>query len=103
MDKKIALISLLFSFSVYSYTHNIEMQGMKFKPDKITVKKGDDIVFTNKESMQHNVVSPQNKIRSPFLKKGDTFKIKAEKLGKIDYYCEPHKAMNMKGVINVEK
>ena len=80
----------------------IAIEGMKFVPDSIRVKKGDAVEFTNLSAYMHNVVSPANKIRSPFLKKGDTFRYNADKVGIIEYYCEPHKAMGMKGKIIVE-
>lgn len=99
LSKAVAAVSLLFSITIFAYTHTVEMQGMKFVPDITKAKVGDTIEFTNKTNMLHNVVSQNPKIRSPFLKKDEKFKLKIEKKGKIEYYCEPHRTGGMKGVV----
>lgn len=102
MNKKLFLLSFFMSFTLWAAVHNVEMKGMKFVPDNINAKIGDTVIFTNKENMLHNVVSPENKIRSRFLKKGEKFEHKITEKNDIIYYCEPHRTMGMKGKINVK-
>lgn len=95
-------LSLVFFNEVFSSTYHIKMVDMSFVPNKLTIKKGDTVIFTNKSNMFHNVVSPEHKIRSKLLKKDEKFEYKFEQKAKVNYYCEPHKAMGMKGEIVVE-
>ena len=97
------LLLFLFSTSIFAETFNVEIVNMKFNPSLIKAKTGDKVIFTNKMSMLHNIVSPESKIRSPFLKKDEKFTINITKKDKIMYFCEPHKAMGMKGIIEVKK
>lgn len=84
-------------------THQVEInQKMQFVPATLTIKAGDTVVWTNKSSMLHNVVSSPIKMRSKMLKKGDKFEFTFKQVGLVDYICEPHRA-HMKGKVKVEK
>jgi len=95
------VLTLANSFSIngQTKTHVVEMIGMTFVPDKITVKKGDSIKFINKSNILHNVVIQDLEINSKFLNTNQSVTIEIDKKGKFDYYCLPHRSMNMKGII----
>ena len=78
--------------------HVVEMTAHSL----IAIKKGDSIKFINKSNNLHNVVIEDLKIRTKFVKKNEFLVVKFEKSGTMNYYCQPHKAMGMKGVIKVE-
>lgn len=82
--------------------HTVEMTAHRFVPSLIAIKKGDSIKFINKSNNLHNVVIEDLKIRTKFVKKNEFLVVKFEKYGTFNYYCQPHKAMGMKGVIKVE-
>lgn len=82
--------------------HVVEMTAHRFVPSLISIKKGDSIKFINKSNNLHNVVIEDLKIRTKFVKKNEFLVVKFEKSGTMNYYCQPHKAMGMKGVIKVE-
>lgn len=93
----------LFILPLYSAEHIVEMKGMKFVPENITIKKNDTVVFKNTTSTLHNVETADKKIKSKMLKKGEEYKHKFEEVGKVEYYCKPHKNMGMVGTVKVEE
>ena len=109
-------------------THEVKMTGdatgYKFDPANITVKSGDAIKFTMVSGGPHNVafqnvadaaVRAQLDANMPGQKLGEaagpmlmqpneayTISFAKVPAGKYDYICQPHAAMNMKGVVTVE-
>jgi len=96
---------LLFMFSVFgqsAYTqdspkkHSIEIKKMQFVPAKINVKKGDTVVWVNKDFFPHDVAESKNKSwQSSPLKQGESWSKVITKSE--DYYCTLH--VIMKGEI----
>jgi plastocyanin len=108
--------------------HQVRMlgdaQGYRFEPANITVKAGDNIRFVNVSGGPHNAAFDPAAIpddveavlsknmpeqMSPLAGKllvnpNETYTISfaGVKPGAYDYFCSPHVAMNMKGVITVQ-
>lgn len=79
--------------------HTVEMAQMKFFPATLNVKKGDKIVFVNRDIVAHNVTEQSKKLwASPDLQHGDDWVFVAQESA--DYYCTIHPMM--KGKIIVE-
>jgi plastocyanin len=98
--------------------------GYKFSPAKISLQKGDKVKFTLVSGPPHNVVFWEDSIpkgaaaklgkampktvaplTGPFLlNTGDTYEISFAGLpaGKYSFYCAPHLALGMHGVIEVK-
>ena len=85
-----------------SKEHTVEMTSHRFVPDNLVIKKGDSVKFINKSNNLHNVVIQVLKVRTKLIKKNQFLIVKFEKNGIMNYYCQPHRAMGMKGVIRVE-
>ena len=110
-------------------THEVKMlgdaQGYRFEPANITVKQGDGIRFLMVSGGPHNVafdpatipadVRPQLDANMGTDKMGElssnmkmnpnetiTISFANIKAGQYPYYCVPHLAMNMTGVITVQ-
>ncbi len=109
-------------------THTVQMlgdaQGYRFEPANITVKAGDGIKFVNVSGGPHNAAFDPEAIpddveavlsknmpdqmatlQGPLLvNPNETYSISLAgvKPGAYDYFCAPHLAMNMKGVITVQ-
>ena len=96
------LLLFLLSFSAMSKEYIVVMEKMKFKPSTVEIELGDVVNFVNKDKSLHNVVIKKLKFKSKMLKKGDWVSITPNKKGDFDYYCQPHKAMGMKGLIKVK-
>jgi plastocyanin len=95
-----------------------------FEPANFTVRQGDIVEFVNVNGSPHNVQFEPGKIpagaaevlnrnmpnrlgplQSPmFTQPNQTYRISfaGAPVGTYDYFCLPHKAMNMKGVITVQ-
>jgi plastocyanin len=80
-------------------TYTVEIKDMKFIPEEIKVKSGDQVVFINRDMVVHCVrqVGDTGWI-SPAIPADGTWFIMAK--GSADYYCAIHKVM--KGKIIVE-
>lgn len=78
--------------------HTIVIEGMKFKPAKLEVKKGDIVIFVNKDFVAHDATEVNKKWASPKLEPNDVWKTTIEKSAK--YYCSIHEVM--KGEIVVK-
>jgi len=77
----------------------VVMDGVKYEPATVTVKRGATVSFVNKDPFPHSVTA-QGKFDSKEIAPGKTWKYKAAKPGKYDYICTLHP--NMKGTIVVE-
>ena len=108
--KNLFVLIFIFSFllldSVNGWSETVEVKIIKstFIPSVVKVKKGSTIQWVNTEELLHTVTSgkapqPDGKFNAAYVKK--SFKIKLDKEGFYDYYCELHPAI-MRGVIIVE-
>jgi len=79
--------------------HTVLIKGMKFIPDELTVKKGDTVVWVNRDFYDHDVTDEKNKAWSsgPFGQNKSWSKVITS--GE-QYYCSLH--IVMKGKIKVE-
>ncbi len=89
--------------SVYSpvfppQVYTIEIKGMRFVPADIQVKKGDTIIWVNKDIVAHNVTDEKSKAwASPIIPVGQSWSMMAEHSS--NYFCSLHPVM--KGRIQV--
>lgn len=75
------------------------MDRLKFEPADITVAAGSKIVWTNLESIPHNVVSERAGLASELIQKDETYEHTADKPGDFVYVCTLHPGMD--GTITV--
>lgn len=81
-----------------STTTSIDINEFTFIPATTTIKKGETVTWTNKESTRHDVKS--DLFQSPLLAQGETFSFTYNEVGTFEYICGVHPAM--KGTIKVE-
>ncbi|WOD43205.1 plastocyanin/azurin family copper-binding protein [Hwangdonia lutea] len=83
-----------------STTHTVTIFRMKFNPAHLTVKKGDTVVWINKDFVPHDVTEELNQkwTSKPFNKGEKWSKVIHED---IKYFCNLHKVM--KGTITLAK
>ncbi|SDC80433.1 plastocyanin/azurin family copper-binding protein [Niabella drilacis] len=75
----------------------VVIEQMKFVPDTITVKKGDTILFVNKDIVPHDVTGVDQHWASGTLAPGSSWRFVPRQDG--DYFCSIH--VVMKGRITV--
>jgi plastocyanin len=75
----------------------VTYQNFAASPNTITVKVGQKITWTNKDSVAHNVTSTSgpagDKIASPAINGGSTFSFTPKTAGTIAYVCTFHPQM----------
>jgi plastocyanin len=80
-------------------THTVVMDGVAYQPDALTVKRGDTVVWVNKDPFPHTVTA-KGSFDSHDIAAGKSWKYTASKAGEYAYICTLHP--NMKGTLKVE-
>ena len=79
--------------AVLPTTHNVSIQGFSFSQKSINVKKGDTVVWTNKDSAPHTVTGGNGGPASGALNDGGTYLFTFNSAGTFDYHCAIHPSM----------
>ena len=83
-------------------TRTVLIQGFKFKPAHITIKRGTRVRWINKDSVKHTATANNGRsFDSGLLRKGQRYSHTFKRAGKKPYHCEPHP--HMKGSVTVKR
>ena len=77
----------------------VEIINYDYTPKILTVAVNTEVTWTQRDNVQHDVVSTENTFRSPLLSLNENYSYKFTTPGTYDYYCSIHP--NMKGTIIV--
>lgn len=78
----------------------VDMKNIAFKPDSVTVKPGDEVTWTNKDTAQHNAVGQgAADFDTGLLEKGENATVPFNDTGTFRYICTVHPSM--KGEVKV--
>jgi len=80
-------------------THTVVMDGTRFIPDTVTVKRGDRVVWVNKDPFPHTVTAARA-FDSKSIAAGDSWSYVARESGEFAYVCTLHPGM--KGTLIVQ-
>jgi plastocyanin len=80
-------------------THTVVIEGTKYEPETLTVKRGDTVVWINKDPFPHTVTA-KGVFDSHDIAASRSWKYTARKAGEFAYICTLHP--NMKGTLKVE-
>jgi plastocyanin len=78
----------------------VNISGFAFDPLTITIKAGDTVTWTNKDSATHNVAADDGSWTSPDLSQGASFSRTFDTPGTYPYNCGFH--ASMKGTVIVQ-
>ena len=78
----------------------VEIRDFAFSPAKITVKKGTQVRWVNKDSVAHTVTGSHGGPDSPALEKDKEYAYTFNETGVFDYRCKPHPVMQ--GAVQVK-
>lgn len=76
-------------------THTVVIEGMKFQPAEITVKRGDKVVWENKDVVPHTATAKGHFDSGP-ISSGKRFTWVAKAPGSTAYVCAYHPGMQGK-------
>ena len=79
--------------------HTVMIEGMRFSPQTLSVRRGDRITWINKDPFPHTVTSAAGKFDSGQIAAGGSWTYVARKAGEYDYSCTLH--VDMKGKLQV--
>ena len=79
---------------------NVIIKNSAFIPEIITVKKGQNVTWTNSDNFAHTVTSITGEFDSGPIEPGKEFKYKFDVAGPFEYSCTIHPSM-IHGKINV--
>jgi plastocyanin len=80
-------------------THTVVIEDLKYTPETLVVKRGDVVVWINKDPYPHTVTA-KGVFDSRSIAAGQSWKYTARKAGEYHYLCTFHP--NMKGTLRVE-
>jgi plastocyanin len=86
--------------SAAAATHTIAMEGVAFVPASLTVKRGDTVVWVNKDMFAHTATADDRSFDSKDIAARKTWKHVAGKSGTFAYVCTLHPTM--KGTLIVK-
>jgi plastocyanin len=79
-------------------TH-VVVDNFSFAPATATIPVGTTVTWTNRDDIPHNVVSPEQKFKSPVLDTSETFSHTFAVAGTYKYYCSIHPRMTGQVVV----
>ncbi len=80
--------------------NTVIIENYAFNPATITVKVGDTVTWTNKDSMEHTASSDDGTFDTGLIKQGKSGTVTFSKAGTYTYHCTVHH--NMKGTVIVQ-
>ncbi|HEY2188607.1 MAG TPA: cupredoxin family copper-binding protein [Caldimonas sp.] len=80
-------------------THEIVIQGLRYVPETLKVRRGDVVVWTNKDPFPHTATA-KGAFDSKPIAEGHSWRWTATRAGTFAYVCTLHS--NMKGSLQVE-
>ena len=74
-------------------THSVAIEAMRFQPDRLTVARGDTIVWVNKDLVPHTVTSEAGRFDSQTIQTETSWRLTVSKEGEFPYVCTFHPTM----------
>lgn len=73
--------------------HQVDMEGFAFSKKVISIKRGDSVVWVNKDGAPHTATSVDRSWDTGRLAKGESKTLRFDKPGTYEYFCEVHPSM----------
>jgi plastocyanin len=80
-------------------THEVAMQGVQFVPATLKVRRGDTVVWINRDAFAHTATAA-GAFDSKSIAEGKSWRYRADRAGTFAYVCTLHPTM--KGTLEVE-
>lgn len=73
--------------------NEIEIKDFAFSPETLTVKVGDKVTWTNRDSVGHTATADDGSFDTSILSTGQSGSVTFDKAGTYAYHCTPHPKM----------
>lgn len=94
LPARLAILPVLFlPAAVLAATVQIQIKGMNFHPDTVTVAPGTTVIWTNDDSFAHTTTSDTKLWDSGLLQHGQSFSHTFGTPGNYPYHCAVHTFM----------
>ncbi len=92
--RRVAFAALLLALApaAWARTHTIVIEGMQFKPGELTVKRGDRVVWVNRDVVPHTVKADAT-FESPAIAPDASWGTTVKSPGRHAYACTLHPTM----------
>jgi plastocyanin len=80
-------------------SHEVSVDNFSFAPAAAAVSAGTTITWTNHDDIPHNIVSTDQKFKSPVLDTDEQFSHRFDVPGTYDYFCSIHPRMTGRVVV----
>lgn len=84
---------------VSAQTVDVDISGFRFVPAVITIKAGDTVRWTNKDSVRHTATADDQSFDTGLLAQGQSGEITFDKPGEYEYHCTPHPGIRAKVIV----
>jgi plastocyanin len=78
---------------------SVRIENFVFAPRDVVVSPGATITWTNGDDIPHNLVSAEQRFRSPLLDTGESYSFTFEQPGTYVYFCSLHPHMTGRIVV----
>ena len=78
--------------------YNVAIDNFSFNPATININKGDTIIWTNQDSVPHQIWS--DTFNGPIITNGQTYSFIFNNVGTYNYHCNIHPSMTGSIVVN---
>jgi plastocyanin len=79
--------------------HGVAMDNFSFTPAMASIPVGATVMWTNRDDVPHNVVSTEQKFKSPVLDTDEQFCHRFDEPGSYTYFCSIHPKMTGRIVV----
>jgi plastocyanin len=79
--------------------HDVVVDNFSFAPATASVPAGTTITWTNRDDVPHNIVSTEQKFKSPVLDTDEQFSHRFDVPGSYKYFCSIHPRMTGQVVV----
>jgi plastocyanin len=97
---QLALLAPPSAVAAPATTETVKIDNFTFAPQRLTVKVGTTVSWTNEDDIPHTVASTSNTFRSKVLDTDDKYSFAFTTAGSFEYFCSLHP--HMTGTIVVE-
>ena len=80
-------------------THEVSIDNFSFTPMEMTISKGTEVTWVNKDDVPHTIVSVDHKFKSKALDTDEKFSFTFQDAGTYEYFCSVHPKMTGKIVV----